>query len=164
MSRNVRWLVIAGVYALALVFLVALIVGQDDAAGRTMAIEAAVFVGVPAAAFAGAALPLWRASRNRLWLAAAGIVSFLVAVVVAVVTWGIALPVSCGLVALAIADFDRVLTLSGWRGNRRAVAFAVALLIGGALVGLAAPLAVVVAIAGVAILLWKLVATRPRRT
>jgi hypothetical protein len=163
-TRSARWIAIAGVYGLALALLLVLIAAEDDASARTKAIEAAVFVAVPAVVFALAAAPLWRESRNRLWLAGAAILSFLAAIVLVVVTWGVALPVGCGLVAVAIADLDRVLTLSGFRGTARTLTFAVVLVIGGGLVGLATPIALLLALAAVAILVWKLVTTRPRRT
>jgi hypothetical protein len=162
-SRRTKWLAIAAVYGLASAFLLVLIATESDASRRTQAIEAALFVGLPAVAFVCAAAPLWRESKSRLWLAAGGIVAFVVAVPLAFVTWGIALPVSCALVAIAIADFDRVLALSGFRKSRRGVAFAVVLLVGGALIGLATPTAAVVAVVGVGLLVRKLVATRPRR-
>ena len=150
-------------YGLALVFLTALIVGDSDATVRTKAIEAAAFVCVPAAVFLLAAAPLWHGSRSRVWLAVAGLLALAVAIVLVVVTWGIALPASAGLVAVAIADLDRVLELSGFRGSRRGLMFAVVLLVGGALVGLALPLAVILAVVGLAIVFWKLFATRPGR-
>jgi hypothetical protein len=162
--RRTKWIAIGAAYGLALGFLLALIVGESDASFRTSAIEGAIFVGIPAAVFVVAAAPLWRRSRSRLWLAAAGILAFLTAVALAVGTWGVALPVSGGLVAVAIADFDRLLVLSGFSGSRRAVTFAIALLLAGALVGLMAPIAAVLALVGLVILVWKLVATRPRRT
>jgi hypothetical protein len=161
-TRRARWIAIGATYGLALVFLAALIGGESDAGLRMKLAEAAFFVVLPALVFAAAAAPLWRESRNRLWLAGAGILSFLVAVALAIVTWGFALPVSCGLLAVAIADLDRVLTLSGFR-RRRGVAFAVVLIVGGAFVGLALPIALLLAAVGLAILVWKLVTTRPRR-
>jgi hypothetical protein len=158
-----KWIAISAVYGLALVLLAALIGTESDASARTKLIEGAVFVVAPAIVFFVAAAPLWHESQNRLWLTAAGTVSFVAAVVLAVVTFGFAFPVSCGLVAVAIADFDRVLRVSGFRGSSRTVSFAVVLLIAGGLVGLAIPIAATVAVIGLAILVWRLVATRPRR-
>jgi hypothetical protein len=163
-TRRARWIAVGLVYGLALAFLGALIAGESDASTHRKVGEAVVFVVAPALVFLLAAVPLWRESPNRLWLSAAGLVSFLSAIVIAVVTWGVGLPVSAGLVAVAIADFDRALALSSVRGGKRGIALAVALVIAGGFVGLVFPIAVMLAVLGLAMLVWKLIATRPRRT
>jgi hypothetical protein len=150
-----RWIGAAAAFALALAFLGALIVAGDES-GRTKLIEAAVFVGAPAMVFVLSAVPLWRESRNRALLVGAGTLAAVSAVVLAIITWGFGLPVSFGLLAIAIADLNRAVTLSGLSGRRRVLALGGALVAAAVLLGFAVPVALLLAIAGAGIVAWNL--------
>ena len=74
-----------------------------------------------------------------------------VAVVLAIVTRGFALPVIFGLLAVAVADVNRALMLRGLTAGRRMVAVGLALVVAGFRLGLLLSIAVLFAVAGVGV-------------
>jgi uncharacterized membrane protein YjgN (DUF898 family) len=155
-----KWIAICAIYGVLLVLGAILIAFEDDASAGTKLIELGVFVGGPAIVFAASAAPLWRESRSRPALLAAGILAVAAALVLVVITWGVALPLSACLVALAIADFDRAAVLSGLQPHRRVLGFATAFVVSGFALGLAMPVAAVLAVAGLAVIVWRLASRR----
>src|SRR5207237_546960 len=121
-----------------------------------------VLVGVPALAFLGATVPLWRRTRNRAVLVLGAIVAVLTGVLEGIATLGLAFPISVTLFGVAVADVDRVAVLSGYSGSRRALALWILLTALALFVGLAVPFVLVGTGAGLVVLLWRTARRRSR--
>jgi hypothetical protein len=155
-----RWWALCSVYGVVLVTFGVLIARQSETTAKELVVEEVLIVGVPAIVFALCAALLWGESSNRFALVGGAIVAALVGCLVVMATWGFALPIAAGLIAVAIGNLDRAADVSGLRASRRFLGFAVALTVSGAAMGLLLPLAILVAVIGLALTGWKL--TRPR--
>jgi hypothetical protein len=154
-----RWVAIYGVYG-AVVLLYAVVIALEADSVRTRVGEAVAFAVVPAVVFVACALPLQRGWRSRVLLVIVALLGLVAGFVLAAASWGAALPLSFGLWALAVADLEHALRLSGVIGGSRVLVVGAVLVVAGAFAGLAAPVAAVALVAGVAVVAWKLVSTR----
>ena len=158
------WRVLAAIYALVLVGVAALYVFDPDMTATEKLLGLLIVVAAPALAFALAAGPLWRQSQNRLLLVIGAAAALVVAVVITVATWGLALPVTAALVALAIADVNVALLLSGVDAKLPRYAVLVAgLAVLAAIVGLIVPFAFLALGVCVGVVGWSLVRRRRLR-
>jgi hypothetical protein len=156
------WVAVTALYAVLLLAGALLYVSDPGASAHDKLAYLLVLVGVPALAFLGAAVPLWRRTRNRALLVLAAIVAVLTGVFEGIVTFGLAFPISMTLFGVAVADIDRVAILSGYTGSRRALALWILLMALALLVGLAVPFVLVGIGAGLVVLVWRTARKRSR--
>ena len=154
------WLAISALYTLLLAGATILFLLDRRLNAHDKLVGIGAVVGIPAVAYALALAPLWRGSRSRPALVGGGAVALVTAVVLAVVTFGVGLPLSAILAAVAIADAERALALSGVPARSKLFLLLAGVAALAALVGLVLPLVLVAAVAAVAVAAWKLVTAR----
>jgi hypothetical protein len=134
-----KWVAIYGVYGAVLVLFASLIAAESDASAATKLGEGVALIAVPAVAFALAAIPVQRSWRDPVVLLATCLFAVAVGVALVIVSWGVLLPVSAGLFAVAVADFNRLLVVTGWTWSRTTVGAVSLAVVVGALLGVALP-------------------------
>jgi hypothetical protein len=106
-KRKRIWLGLSGLYLLLLFVASLFYLLDNDLSTDDKVLTSVGVAGIPAVAFAAAAAPLWRASRNRALLRGASLFAAIAASFQLMLTFGFALPLSLPLLGLAAANEHR---------------------------------------------------------
>jgi hypothetical protein len=158
--RRLVWGAIGGLFGLALLVIAILDAIDPDLSGHEKGVSIVALVVVPALGFVLGVTPLWRASHNRAMLVGGGVCAAVVAFFIGVISWGFLFPLSAVLFAVALADFNRALALSGVVARRRLFVLLALVMVGGAFAGFTFPLALLAVAVAVVILGWSLARRR----